>query len=177
MRYRVIGVSLSLAVLLAGCGSGEEAEIRAWMDQTKKETRVAIPKLAEPKNFTPFVYGQKDSVDPFNPAKLAVALAKLRAQSSSGIKPDLERQREPLEQHPLDTIKMVGTLQKPGMHYAILQVDKLIFQAKVGNYLGQNFGMITGIAEDGINIKEIVQDASGEWAERKARLELQETQK
>jgi type IV pilus assembly protein PilP len=87
----------------------------------------------------------------------------------------MQRRREPLEQYPLDTIRMVGMLQKPGMTYAILQVDKAIFQAKVGHYVGQNFGMITGISEDAVELKEVVQDASGEWVERKARLELQES--
>lgn len=177
MRKRVVGIILPLTMvaLLAGCGSGGESEVKEWMAQTKRETRVFVPKLVEPKTFTPFAYGRRDSVDPFNPAKLDVALAKMRAQSSSGIKPDMDRPREALEQYPLDSIKMVGTLKKPGMSYAILQADRLVYQAKVGNYLGQNFGMITEITEDGINIKEIVQDASGEWTERKARLELQES--
>lgn len=176
-RVAIVTLPLALGLLLAGCGSSGESEVKEWMAQTKRETRVYVPKLAEPKTFAPFTYGRRDSIDPFNPAKLEVALAKMRAKSSSGIKPDMDRPREALEQHPLDTIKMVGTLKKPGLSYAILQVDRLVYQAKVGNYLGQNFGMITGITEEGIDIKEIVQDASGEWAERKARLELQESKK
>lgn len=177
IRLRILGISLSLLALLAGCGDGSEGEIREWMAQTRSQAKVFVPKLGEPKTFAPFSYSRKDSIDPFNPAKLAAALAKLRAQSGSGIKPDMERPREPLEQYPLDAIKMVGTLQKPGLSYAILQIDKLIYQAKVGNYLGQNFGMITEITEDSVNLKEIVQDAAGEWTERKARLELQESKK
>ena len=79
--------------------------------------------------------------------------------------------------YPLDTLKMVGTLERPGLSYALLQVDKAVFQVKVGNYIGQNFGMITSITETDVNVKEIVQDASGDWVERKAKLELQETKK
>ena len=161
------------ALLLLGCS--QEAEVKEWMERTKQDTRVVIPKIAEPKTYTPFKYEHKDSVDPFNSVKLSAALAKMRAQSGKGIRPDLERRREPLEQYPLDTIKMVGLLQKPGMTYAILQMDKLIFQAKVGNYIGQNFGMITNVTDEGMDIKEIVQDAAGEWVERRARLELQES--
>jgi len=168
-------ILLALTVLLTGCG--EDAEIREWMEQTKQQTKPYISKIAEPKIFAPFAYGQKDSVDPFNPVKLSAAIARMRAQSGKGIKPDLERRREPLEQFPLDAVKMVGTLQKPGLSYAILKVDKLIFQVKVGNYVGQNFGMITEVTESGVDLKEIVQDASGEWVERKARLELQESTK
>ncbi len=72
---------------------------------------------------------------------------------------------------------MVGTLEKPGLSYALLQVDKSVFQAKVGNYVGQNLGMITNITDVAVELKEIVQDASGDWVERKATLELQETKK
>jgi len=164
---------LALAALLSGCS--DDAEIRDWMAQTKKQTSVVVPKISEPKMFTPVSYARKDSVDPFNSVKLSAAIARLRAQSGTGIKPDMERRREPLEQYPLDTVKMVGFLKKPGLTYAILQVDKAIFQAKAGTYLGQNFGMITEVTESGVNLKEIVQDASGEWVERKARLELQES--
>lgn len=167
--------ALALAGLLAGCG--QEAEIREWMEQTKSQTRIAVPKVNPPKTFEPFTYGRRDAIDPFNPSKLLVAIAKQRAQSGKGLKPDLERRREPLEQFPLDTISMVGLLQKPGLTYAILKVDKTIYQAKIGNYIGQNFGMITGISETGIDLKEIIQDASGEWVERKTRLELQESKK
>jgi len=174
MRSRIGVISLlAMSVIVAGCS--QDAEVREWMEKTKRETKVFVPKISEPKSFAPFSYGRKDSVDPFNPVKLSAAIAKLRAQSGKGIRPDLERRREPLEQYPLDTVKMVGMLQKPGMTYAILQIDKAIFQAKVGNYVGQNFGMITNITESGVDIKEIVQDAAGEWVERKTRLELQES--
>ena len=72
---------------------------------------------------------------------------------------------------------MVGTLEKPGIVYALVQAEKSLFQAKVGSYVGQNFGMITKITDIAVELKEIVQDASGDWVERKAKLELQESKK
>lgn len=72
---------------------------------------------------------------------------------------------------------MVGTLSKSGLTFALLQADKSVFQAKVGNYVGQNLGMIVRVTDNEVEIKEVVQDASGEWVEREAKLELQETQK
>jgi type IV pilus assembly protein PilP len=72
---------------------------------------------------------------------------------------------------------MVGTLQKPGLNYALLQVDRSIFHVKVGNYIGQNFGMVTRITDTEVELREIVRDASGEWVERMAKLELQENKK
>lgn len=176
-RVAFFATSMLMAVMLAGCGGSGESEVRQWMAQTKKETRTFVPKVEAPKTFEPFTYSQQELIAPFNPAKLETALAKMQARKGNGIKPDLERRREPLEQNPLDTIKMVGSLHKKGKSYAILQVDKMIYRAKVGNYLGQNFGIITEITEDAVHIREIVQDASGEWTERKAKLELQENTK
>jgi type IV pilus assembly protein PilP len=164
------------AVVLSGC-SDSGVELQQWMQETKQQTKVSIPKLSEPKKFIPFLYDSKASIDPYNPKKLLVALARAQGNSSSMLKPDMDRRREPLESYPLDTLKMVGTLEKPGLVFALLQADKVVFQAKVGNYVGQNFGMITKITDTGVELKEIVQDASGDWVERQAKLELQENKK
>lgn len=161
---------------LSGCGDSG-VELQQWMQQTKDSTKVSIPKLSEPKKFIPFLYGSKSAVDPYNPNKLLVALARAQGNANSMLKPDLDRRREALESYPLDTLKMVGTLAKPGLVFALLQVDKTVFQAKVGSYVGQNFGMITRISDTGVDLKEIVQDASGDWVERQAKLELQESKK
>ena len=164
-------------LLLAGCSDGGVPEVKRWMDQVRRETQVSIPKLSEPKRFTPFTYDGKATIDPYNPGKLTTAFAKLPASAGSAIKPDLDRRREALESFPLDTLKMVGTLEKTGLSYALLQADRAIYQVKVGNYLGQNLGVVTGITETSVEIKEIVQDAAGDWIERQAKLELQETKK
>lgn len=175
MRSGLFLAFAATAMVLSGCGSGGLDDVKEWMKEIRGQTKVSVPKLSEPKKFTPFTYAVKDSPDPFNAIKLSTALAKARATSSVGaLKPDLERRREPLEYFPLDTVKMVGTLQKAGLSYALLQVDKTVYHAKVGSYVGQNFGMITAVTENSIDIKEIVQDAAGEWVERQAKLELQE---
>lgn len=171
---RMFAVLLGLS--LSGCSDNGVPDVKVWMDGVRQQTKVSIPTLSPPKKFTPFTYQGKSAVDPYNPGKLAIAFAKLQA-NSSGMKPDLERRREPLEAYPIDTLKMVGTLQKPGSNYALILADKTLFQVKAGNYIGQNFGMVSGITETAVELKEIVQDASGEWVERKAKLELQETKK
>jgi type IV pilus assembly protein PilP len=173
---RNVCVILGVASAVAGC-SDSGVELQQWMQDTKQQTKVSIPKLSEPKKFIPYLYENKQSIDPYSPNKLAIALAKSRGSSNSLLKPDMDRRREPLESYPLDTLKMVGTLEKPGTIYALLQSDKTLFQAKVGNYVGQNFGVITKISETGVDVKEIVQDASGDWVERQAKLELQESKK
>lgn len=176
-RFNKMTLSVCMIAGLTGCGDGGIQEVRQWMDEVRRNTKVDVPKLPEPKKFTPFVYAVKDSLDPYNPGKLAVAMAKQKENAGGALKPDMDRRREILESYPLDTLKMVGTLQKVGMDYGLVWADKVVYQVKVGNYLGQNFGMVTRITENEIELKEIVQDAAGEWVERKAKLELQETKK
>ena len=169
--------AITVSSLLAGCGDGGLQELKQWMDEVRRQTPVSVQKLSEPKKFIPFAYSGKNEPDPYSPAKLSIAFAKAQADTGGGLKPDLERRKEPLENYPLDSVKMVGTLQKPGLSYALLQVDKAIFQVKVGNYIGQNFGMVTRITDTEVELKEIVRDAAGEWVERPAKLELQESKK
>ncbi|MFZ6874816.1 pilus assembly protein PilP [Undibacterium sp. Di27W] len=171
-------IYVMLALSLSACGDSEETELKAWMAAEQKQAKAVIPKLSPPKVYTPFSYGGKGDIEPFDPAKLLVVLARLRAQSGNGIKaPDLTRTREALESYPMDSLKMVGTIEKNKMVYGLVQVDKTVYQVKLGAYIGQNLGMIIKISENEIGIKETVQDAAGDWAEREAKLELQEAKK
>ena len=161
------------ALLLAGCGDSDVKEVRDWMDQVKQETRPAVKPLAEPKDFIPYAYGAKEAVDPFSQDKLLSQLAKAAATGTDPNKPDLQRPRELLEGFPLDTMHMVGTMQKAGVNYALVQIDRGVYQVRAGQRIGQNFGIVTRVGDDAINIREVVQDAAGEWVERLAKLELQ----
>ena len=161
--------------LLSACGSDDTEQVRAWMREVDAQTQVKVPPLAEPKTFIPFAYAQKDQVDPFNPNKLLAELAKLDARAGGGLRPDVERRKELLESYPLDTVKMVGTIEKNGVIHAVLQIDRSVHQVVKGQHIGQNYGRITGITEDAVSIREIVQDATGDWVERMSKLELQES--
>jgi type IV pilus assembly protein PilP len=166
----------ALAIVLAGC-SENGGEVKEWMKDVEKKTLVQVQPLPEPKKFIPFGYIGKTEIDPFNPNKLLVAIAKLKESTKPGLKIDETRVREFLEGFPLDSFKMVGTLQKAGVNVALVQIDKTVYKVKVGNYVGQNHGMITSINDSEINIKEIVQDATGDNVEHEAKLELQESKK
>ncbi len=177
MKTLPICLATAIATLtLAGCSDSND-ELRQWMADTRKEMRPVTATLTEPKTFEPFLYHDEGDIDPFDPGKVANALKTLSTKSTSGLAPDLNRRREPLEAFPLDTITMVGTLQRPNLRYALLRADNVVYQAKVGNYLGQNFGIITRIDENEVDLKEVVQDASGEWVERAATLQLQENKR
>lgn len=165
-----------LALVLFGCGGGNEVELRTWMEDTRKTMRPTTQPVPEPKQFTPFTYEAKGLIEPFDPQKMILAAAR-QAQSrssTSSIRPDLDRRREMLEGYPLDQLKMVGTLRQAGNQVALIDAAGQTFMVRRGNYLGQNFGLVTKISETDVDLKEIVQDAAGEWIERPTKLELQE---
>jgi len=163
------------ALLLAGCGDGDVREVRDWMEQVQRETQPAVKPLPEPKEFVPYAYEPGAAVEPFSDAKLLNEMARLAAATANPLAPDASRPREVLENYPLDTMRMVGTLQKGGASYALLQIDTSIFQVRTGQRIGQNHGMVTRISEGAIDIREVVQDATGDWVERKATIELAES--
>ena len=182
----MIAISQKLALcgfcllLVAGCSSSDEEELQQWMAEQRNQTRSRVDRLPEPTKFTPQAYSQEGTIEPFSNQKLAQALRRDSNQATVNaalIAPELARRKEPLEASPLDSVAMVGSLIKVGQPVALVRVDNLLYQVRVGNYLGQNYGKIIKVSETGISLREIVQDAAGEWIERPATLQLQEVSK
>ena len=166
--------SAVLAVVLLGACSGEQDELQAWMDQQRREVKPNVQPLTPPKKFNPQPYAAAGGVEPFSPQKLTVALKQEARQPNSLLAAEFNRRKEPLEAYPLDSMRMVGSVVKNGRNYALLRVDNLLYQVKPGDYLGQNYGKIVKISETEVALREIVQDAAGEWIERPSALQLQE---
>ena len=165
--------ALTFLMLTAGC-SGEQDELQQWMEQQKREAKPSIQPLNAPKKFNPQAYASMDGVEPFSTQKLSVALKQEARQPNSLLSAEINRRKEPLEAYPLDSMGMVGSVVKQGRQYAFLRVDNLLHNVKVGDYLGQNYGKITKISETDVSLREIVQDAAGEWIERTSVIQLQE---
>lgn len=162
--------ALLLACLgLPACGGEEHQDLRQWMDESTKDFKGKIPPLPKVKDFPPLAYQAGDLVDPYSTSKFEV-----ERKAGGGIKPDLDRRKEPLEAYPLESLKMVGTLMKGKMVHALIQADNNLHQVKIGNYMGQNFGIITEINETEIKLKELVSDSLGDYTERTSTLQLQE---
>jgi type IV pilus assembly protein PilP len=176
MRVSRRVVPLAMASMLAGCGLAGSGDLQQWMDGVRKSTRPMVQPVPEPKQFTPLAYDGRGTVDPFDAQKVVMAVARQQQAraSASAIKPDLDRRRETLEGFPLDQIRMVGMMQQTGANVALVESNGTTHLVRVGNYMGQNFGLVTRISETEVQLKEIVQDAAGEWVERPTKLELQE---
>lgn len=179
-QLRNIAAVLMSVAALVGCESSERVELDQWMKDQRGSIKPNVQPVAEPKKFIPEPYRVEAATEPFSNIKLTQALKKESSQSTANaalIAPELNRRKEPLEAFPLDSVNMVGSLTKTGAPVALVMVDKLLYQVRVGNYLGQNYGRVTKITESDVALREIVQDAAGEWIERVATLQLQERSK
>lgn len=172
--------ALVIVVSVSGCGQSGQDELQDWMNEQRAQTKPRVQPIPEPKKFAPQAYTQEGVIDPFSNQKLTQALKRESAQSTSNaalVAPELARRKEPLESYPLDAMTMVGSLLKEGAPVALVRVDNLLYQVRPGNYLGQNYGKIVKVTESEVTLREIVQDAAGEWIERTATLQLQERSK
>jgi type IV pilus assembly protein PilP len=162
-------IVLTMALLLAGCEQDEFADLRSFMAQAGQGGQQALdplPQLAQPEEYQ---FVPEESQDPFKPRNLKTS------QPSSGVQPDMSRQKEYLEGFPLDALRMVGTLEQGGQRYALVKApDGAISRVKKGNYMGQNYGKVVAVSESGIELIETIQDGAGEWTQSKAVLALQE---
>jgi type IV pilus assembly protein PilP len=166
MRWRV-AFCASVALLITGCGGESHQDLRNWMQEQGKGAKGKLDPLPQVKPYEPFAYNAFDLPDPFKPRKIEPV------KGSSNLAPDLTRRKEPLEAYPLESLQMVGTMQRGRATYALVRTtEKDIYQVKVGNYIGQNFGVIVGITDNEIRLKELVQDGTGDWTERSSTLQL-----
>lgn len=177
MRVLLLTLVVLNSGLLTGCGASKEDDVRQWMAEERNRTQPKVAPISAPKQFKPEPYSNATTLEPFSNQKLTQALKRDSSQATANaalIAPELARRKEPLEAFPLDTMALVGSIIKSGQHVALLKVDNLLYQVRVGGYLGQNYGKVTKITETEITLREVVQDAVGEWIERVATIQLQE---
>ncbi|HRK77260.1 MAG TPA: pilus assembly protein PilP [Thiobacillus sp.] len=157
-----------LVLGLAGCSGGSMDDLQTFVAETGRDMQGKIEPLPQVKVYEPFTYNAFDLPDPFKSRKLSTG-------GGGGMQPDFNRPKEPLEVFSLETLKMVGALSRQGVIHAVIKTpDNAIYHVKKGNYVGQNFGLVTQIDDSQISLREIVQDSAGDWSERASTLNLQE---
>jgi type IV pilus assembly protein PilP len=162
---------IAMALILAGCGGESHQDLRRWMKEQGENVKPKIEALPQVKPYEPFAYNAFDLPDPFKPRRLEPS------KGGGKMQPDLNRHKEPLEAYSLETLKMVGTLQRGKTLQALVRAnDKNVLPIHVGSYMGQNYGVVTAISENEIRLKELVQDSAGDWSERTSSLLLEEAE-
>lgn len=170
MRLYSLGM---IFVLLMGC-SGNDDDLYSRIKSVKARPAGKITPVPEFKPYETFTYADSNLRDPFSVFTNDSEQGGFTSSDMS-LRPDINRNKEALEDYPLDTLHFVGHLEKDGERWAIItSPDQLVYRVKVGNHLGTNYGEILTISETRIEIKEIIQDGLGGWIEREAALSLTE---
>lgn len=167
----VVAGALALALAGAtGCG-GDMSDLDAYIAEVQQRPGGRIEELPQVKVYESFSYSAGDERSPFVPER---ARNVVKAENS-GLKPDSNRNREYLEEFPLDALRMVGSLTSENTTYALVQTDDgLIHRVRPGNHVGQNDGRIVSITDSEIQVIEIVPDGLGGYMERPAAIALSE---
>lgn len=180
MRKTIVSFEVILLIGLSACSFTSSDDLRQWMVDERNQTKPKVAPIPAPKPFLPEAYTNAATIEPFSDQKLTQAISRDSSQVASNaalVAPELARRKEPLEAFPLDSMFLVGSVNRNGQPLALVKVDNLLYQVRVGSYLGQSYGKVTKIAETEVTLREIVQDAAGEWIERVATLQLQEKSK
>ncbi len=162
--------ALSSILLLASCAERETPDqLRAQLDAIRRSTPATAPPVRPMHSFVPYAYAVADDVHamtPFgHPALVPVDV-------TADERPRQRGARQPLEDIPLESIRMVGMLSRAGRTDALLQVDGIVYPLRTGDYLGRDFGVIRRIADGRVELEELIR-SSGDWEKRMSTLELQ----
>lgn len=151
-----------LASGLTACGDDATTDLSQYVQEVKSRQKSRIPPLPKPQEFRIFAYDDSTIRNPFEPTVEVQAM-----DSNNGLKPDMSRNRDVLEQYALGSLKMMGSLAKNGQLWALVRAsDGTLFRTTKGKHLGKNNGRIVKITETQIELKEIVPDGLGGWIER-----------
>ena len=178
-RAKLVGaLAMAAAVTLAGCGGDEHGDLKEELNQLTKDLRGRVDPLPQVRPYEPVPYTAEGQIDPFRPERIEVAGASRAASASTAlIEEQKKRPPEPLEAFPLESIQMLGTITQNKETFALVRAGPNLYRVKKGNYMGQNFGVITAIDEAQISLKELVQDSTGDWVERQSALQLVEAKR
>jgi type IV pilus assembly protein PilP len=164
---------LAVCALLGGCAGGDMSDLQQYVAKVKAREPGPIEPLPEIKQVETFAYQANDRRDPFNAG--TPSSEETQVQPATGIHPPPNHRKEELEQYPLDSLRMVGTLDQDDTTWGlVIAQDGTLYRVRAGNYVGQNYGQITRITEDRIELTEIVPDGMGGWQERQAAIALSE---
>lgn len=164
MKLKLIILPLASVIFLVGCSSRIDV-----VNQKMQEIRQQPPQPLPPAPvFLPvpsFAYSAQQLRSPFLPPSLAL---ELKVMAGRTIRPDLSRPPQFLEQFPIESLIMKGTLKRSDSAlYGLIQAPEGgVVRVEKGNYVGKNYGRIVDISPSQITILEIVPNGRDGFVER-----------
>jgi type IV pilus assembly protein PilP len=160
--------ALGLALLLSGC-SRDMRDLETWVAEVKARKSTQIDPIPQMKPYEAYAYVDENRRDPF-----AASSGEGRPNAAgelTALRPDLNRSREPLEEFPLDALRLVGVVTFNARTYAMVRApDSVIHRVSIGDHMGQNYGRINKVSEAEVRLTEIIPDGFGGYLERPAAL-------
>ncbi len=167
-------IVMALSLTLVGCANKEMGDLQAYIQKVKSRPPAPLEPIPQIKQAETFLYIAAGRRNPFEPEEEGEGFAP-GAAGVTGLSPDLNRRKEELEHFSLDALNMVGTLEQNSNFWGLVQTtDGTIHRVKPGEHLGRNYGLILGISEDRIDLRELVRDGGGGYIERQAALVISE---
>lgn len=167
-------VLIAISISLTGCGR-EMRDLKDYAEEVKSREPPGIDPIPEVKPYQSFKYIADNARNPFDASIFQAKIVQNIRKSNSTISPNPNRTPEFLENFPLDTLRMVGTLEQQGTLWALIQTpEKTIQRISAGNYLGQNNGKVLGVSDAGVKLEEIIPDGFGGWRKRDGNIALSE---
>lgn len=167
-----IGIVFACVLILAACGR-DTRDLEQWVAQVQQRPAEPIEPIPPMKEPEPMIYAAHDVRDPFARGRARTDEERIAA-GVDGVRPDPDRRREYLEDYPLDTLNMVGTIEMDAQVWALLSDrEGVVHRVREGNYIGQNHGRVHQIRADRVELVELIPDGEG-WMEREAQIALVE---
>lgn len=170
----MVVILISIALLFAGCGRSMN-DLYTYIDKVKSREPTGIDPIPEVKPYQSYRYESDNKRNPFDVSIFQATLVHKIRKPGSTISPDPDRTPEFLETFPLDTLRMVGTMEQQGNLWALIQTpERTIQRILKGNYLGQNNGKVLEVSDAGVEIQEIIPDGFGGWRKRDGSIAISE---
>lgn len=166
-------LTLTSSALMMACADSKMPELEAYTTGIKQRPPAELEPIPQLPVIASFIYEPGDRRDPFamDPQSAEVA----QQQAPTGLAPDPTRPKEPLEAYSLDGLRMVGTLERDRVRWALITApDGVLYRVGVGNYLGRNNGEIVAIEPRQVRLSELIEEKPGRWEKRQAAIALTE---
>lgn len=165
---------LLLPLLLLSACAQDMNDLEQYIAEVKERPARPLDPIPEVEPYVPADYIAADLRDPFVPNEIFnPEESDPEVQDNSGPRPIAGREKEPLEAFPIDSLRMVGSIQIGGVPYALVRSSEpFVYRVREGDYMGQNHGRVIAVSPDQLQMQELFPDGAGRWVQRDTALTL-----